>query len=862
MKKALALIFFYCVHLSLFAQNAKVNDLSKFGKTPEERFINLRQLGYGAMQTQKFQDAYTYFKASIEQFEAIGTLKEKNATGANYAKLNNDFGYICDTLGRFNLRIMHTPTAVDYFRDAVKPYLYANNQKAVFNIQKLLAEHYLKENKPDRAVARYQSLLKLIRITDAEVISDAHYEMARIFAQKSDLDSAMATFQTAYTHLKGRKQIAVLYGKIFTFFKDYYEENQSQEAILDFAAQYFAEKIHKEGDPILQGALYIYKAQIELMRGKRGSFFKDITAGIEIFLRENDFSQTAKACILAANTHIDAEEYEKALTYLEEAKKASAQIQNNNKLAAEINGKIAEAERAVRLESAESKSLALDVQMENQRKLYRNVALGGLIILLIIAVVSFINKKKANSLLRKQNEEISRNKIEIEQQRDNIEQQKNQIENAYRNIRLMSEIGQKITATLDLDNVVKIVYDCFGTLVPTDRFAVAVYDEAEKKLNFIKFYENGNAVSMPPFKIEKNEESIFSKSILLKKEYLLNDLSKTAASSLFGENKLPISNKHAGSMICLPLLVEQKSVGLILVETLAPNAYSSKDLVLLRTLASYTSIALDNANAYSIIERKNHHITDSIRYAETIQNALLPENQVFSDSFGDYFVFFRPKDIVSGDFYWTFQNKKKTLVAVVDCTGHGVPGAFMSMIGITLLNDAVSVENLSNPPSILQHLHNGVRKALRQTAETGRANDDGMDVCLCAFEAFSEDSVKVSFAGAKRPLYHLAKPYLVAEEIRGDAKAIGGVQKEPVRTFALKEFIAYKGDCIYLTTDGFADQNNEEKQKFGTNRLKEMLLENAHKNMNTQKLLLTEALDKHSGFAEQRDDVTIIGLKI
>jgi serine phosphatase RsbU (regulator of sigma subunit) len=672
----------------------------------------------------------------------------------------------------------------------------------------------------------------------------------------------MSVFQSGFARMKGRKQNAIMYDKIFKFFKTYYQENQSQEAILDFAAQYFSEKIQKESDPVLQGQIYVLKAQTELLRGKRGSFFKDITAGIEIFKRENEHAQTARACILAANTHIEAEEYEKALTYLDEAKKASAQIQNNNKLIEEVNAKISEAERAVRLESAETKSLALDVQMENQRKLYRNIAVGGLIILLIIAVASFINKRKANLLLSRQNEEINRQKIEIEQQRDNIEQQKNQIENAYQNIRLLSEIGQKITATLDLENVVKIVYDCFGTLIPTDRFGVAVYDESSKYLNFIKFYENGNTIVMPPFKIEKAEESYFSKAVLQRKEFLLNDLSQTSAASLYGENKLPLSNRHAGSMICLPLLVEQKAVGLIVVETLAANAYSSKDLVLLRTLASYTSIALDNANAYTIIERKNRHITDSIRYAETIQNALLPEQQVFADVFSDYFVLYRPKDIVSGDFYWTAKSGKKVIIAVTDCTGHGVPGAFMSMIGITLLNEAVNVKDLTSPPLILQHLHNGVRKALRQTAETGRANDDGMDICLCTFEQYGEDSMKVSFAGAKRPLYHIAKPYLMVEEIRGDSKSIGGVQKESVRTYSLKEFVAFKGDCIYLTTDGYADQNNEEKQKFGTNRLKEMLLENAHKNANTQKLLLTEALNNHAGIAEQRDDITIIGVKI
>ncbi|MCD4692949.1 MAG: tetratricopeptide repeat protein, partial [Calditrichales bacterium] len=233
------------------------------------------------------------------------------------------------------------------------------------------------------------------------------------------------------------------------------------------------------------------------------------------------------------------------------------------------------------------------------------------------------------------------------------------------------------------------------------------------------------------------------------------------------------------------------------------------------------------SEAKEVIEEKNDHIMSSIRYARKIQRAILPVDEKMKDALGDYFVIFKPQAIVSGDFYWFSQINDKIFIAVVDCTGHGVPGAFMSMIGNSLLNKIVNENKIFDPAVIMEHLHNGVRAALKQEGEDVETQD-GMDVCLCVLE-----NNKITFTGAKRPLYHIHNSELV--EIKGDRKSIGGLQKEKKRKFTKNEIDINPGDIIYMTSDGFADQSDTQEKKYGSRRLKEYLQKNAKLSLGEQK---------------------------
>ncbi|MGF1532298.1 MAG: two-component regulator propeller domain-containing protein [Bernardetiaceae bacterium] len=263
-------------------------------------------------------------------------------------------------------------------------------------------------------------------------------------------------------------------------------------------------------------------------------------------------------------------------------------------------------------------------------------------------------------------------------------------------------------------------------------------------------------------------------------------------------------------------------------------------------------------DAYRDIEQKNNSITDSIRYAKTIQEAVLPTRARIRQTFTDGFVLYLPKAIVSGDFFWFVQIKEMSFVAAVDCTGHGVPGAFMSLIGNTLLNEIVNQDQVYEPHQILTKLHERIRVALKQAE---KANEDGMDMVLCRIRS-AEAHIEVTFAGAKRPLYIYEQKSKDLKEMRGDRRSIGGRQKGTRQQFTKHLFLLQPGDVLYLTTDGFADQINAQRQKYGSNHLKTLLQQIAPLDLASQELKLRHTLQSHRQEVPQIDDVTILGLRL
>ncbi len=261
------------------------------------------------------------------------------------------------------------------------------------------------------------------------------------------------------------------------------------------------------------------------------------------------------------------------------------------------------------------------------------------------------------------------------------------------------------------------------------------------------------------------------------------------------------------------------------------------------------------------IQAQNKHIIDSINYAKTIQSAMLPSEAEMKQLFEDSFIVYRPKDIVSGDFYWAIQRDNKKFIAVLDCTGHGVPGAFMSIIGYSLLNELINQQHLTDPAEILTHLHDKVRSILGQNREDN-FNRDGMDIALCVLEE-KNDVTKLLFAGAKRPLLYVNSETQELLQLKGDRKPIGGGLEE-FRTgnFETKEIFLAKGDIFYLYSDGFTDQNNEERRKFGKKRLIHFIKEYAEESLREQKKIFENALVAHQGESLQRDDITLLGVRV
>ena len=259
------------------------------------------------------------------------------------------------------------------------------------------------------------------------------------------------------------------------------------------------------------------------------------------------------------------------------------------------------------------------------------------------------------------------------------------------------------------------------------------------------------------------------------------------------------------------------------------------------------------------IKSQNEHIKSSIRYAKTIQGAILPADSKFK-KFTDFFILYRPKDIVSGDFYWYHETEDYQFITVADCTGHGVPGAFMSMIGTRLFDGIVAERKTHEPAEILEKLSVEIIESLSQNESNNR---DGMDLALIRVEKNKEKNIEIVFEGAKRELIYYEANTKQLKRIKGSRKRIGGVTKlATVAIFENKKIYLNKGDVIYLSTDGYIDQCNVDRKRIGTKALVNRLEQIANEPMTKQKEILEKDLDDWQKETKQRDDIAIVGIKL
>jgi serine phosphatase RsbU (regulator of sigma subunit) len=288
-----------------------------------------------------------------------------------------------------------------------------------------------------------------------------------------------------------------------------------------------------------------------------------------------------------------------------------------------------------------------------------------------------------------------------------------------------------------------------------------------------------------------------------------------------------------------------------------------EDLVNIRTQE------LQKAN--SEINSKNKQITDSIQYAERIQQSVLPKYKVFDENFADYFILFKPRDIVSGDFYWTHKLGSKIIVCAADCTGHGVPGAFMSMLGMSFLKEIVSKSNISKPGLILDELRNEVIRALQQEGKINEAKD-GMDLSLISFDT---ESKILEYAGANNAIYifsanespdfeknkRVRKRENNFYEIQPDKMPIAIYEK--MESFSTFEKKLKTGDRVYLYSDGYADQfGGPNNKKFKYPKFRKIITSTLNKDMTHQFAKLEVAFDEWKKNQSQVDDVTVIGFEV
>ncbi len=482
-------------------------------------------------------------------------------------------------------------------------------------------------------------------------------------------------------------------------------------------------------------------------------------------------------------------------------------------------------------------------------------------------------RAQADSLTLK-NTELNQQKEEILAQTENLKELNEEIsavnsdlstktdalETANRNIENLTSIGQVITSTLKLREVTRVVYENVNNIMDASGFGIGVYRPSENSLDFRGYMEKGKELpdhnepitekaSTLAVQVFNSGETFFSNNLEM-------DFADKSKSFEILQGEVPLS------VIYMPLTYQGEKVGVLTVQSFEKFAYHNEHLELIKGLASYISIALANARGYEIIRANNKSIKDSIRYSQTIQQSFLPSTAQLKQYLGDYFLLYQPKDIVSGDFYWFAhsQETNQTFVAVVDCTGHGVPGSFVSIVGATILNEIVNLYKIYEPAAILEKLNEEVISTLHQGG-TSATNDDGMDVCLCVIEDGESGNKKISFSGAKRDLYFMREGESELGTLSGDKKHIGGMHLK-YKPFTNQTIELSTGDMLYLTSDGLVDQHNLERKKYGTLAFKQLLVEIANLPTQRQAEILHATFERHKGEMKQRDDVTILGIRV
>ena len=258
----------------------------------------------------------------------------------------------------------------------------------------------------------------------------------------------------------------------------------------------------------------------------------------------------------------------------------------------------------------------------------------------------------------------------------------------------------------------------------------------------------------------------------------------------------------------------------------------------------------------TLIEEKNKNITDSINYAKRLQNAILPSVEMINNILPEHFILYQPKDIVSGDFYWVSEHGTKIIVAAVDCTGHGVPGALLSVVGHNAIDKAVNESGITQPSLVMDSMNTIIKKILHQDA--GSDIRDGMDMAMCTYD---KTSGILEYAGANNPLYIISENKLTV--VKASKLTVGSIQEKISDPPFNHSIQLKKGDCFYIFSDGFVDQfGGENSKKFKSSRLQDLLVSLNNKTMQEQKKIILGTLKKWQGNLEQVDDILLIGIRV
>lgn len=448
-------------------------------------------------------------------------------------------------------------------------------------------------------------------------------------------------------------------------------------------------------------------------------------------------------------------------------------------------------------------------------------------------------------------------------------------------------ISEEAHTAINIKEFVATIHGILANLILARNFFVSLYEESSNKYFFPYFEDKYDKIETAG--VHSDYDESLDVRLYDLSGTLTDYVRKTGVPLRFPNeklNKLYESGevRHFGSnstsWLGVPLKLSGTTFGVMVVQTYeTADAYSLKDEELLVFVSDHIARAIESVRAeeklrkqHLLVLQQKQAITDSISYARRIQKAVLPSPTYIDNIMSDYFTIYKPKDIISGDFYWVREMEGFKVVIVADCTGHGVPGALMSMLGVTLLNEQFRTFGIKEPHVILGHLRNKVKEIL---AQEGSANDqkDGIDMAIAILDP---DNLELQFAGANRPLFLFRKKELEAPypddsslendeyhffEIKGDKQPIGIHWEE--KDFTSHYIKLQDQDSFYIFSDGYVDQyGGKKRKKFKTRNFKKLLLSVQPESMENQKKQIEKAFDRWRGNYDQIDDVCVFGVKV
>lgn len=868
----------------------EILNLSKKLKSKKGIYEAQRLQGYIFFHRKDYNKALEIFK-NIEQQAA--QLDEKLIV----ANLLNDIGKAHAALGEIE-------SAIPSFQKSLDLFTHLGDKPKIAEISLALGQIYLDQNKLDKAKENaWRALNFAQKIGDKKIEGAACVEIGyTIQLGEDNLEKALKYYNRAI-------EVGQEYNQEFFFTEAYIRKGQVHVALKEYQkaiddAQIGLVGAQNSGDAALTRLAYsVLSEAYRNLYNKTSEDFQHLEeikteiekkSSIETELKTKEIEQLSKDNLLK-NTLLSQKTSQLYLSiaaiiiFLLLGVLLFFSYREKNRMTLELQ----EANKRIKQKNTE-----IELKRKEIEKAYQRISLQK-------EELENANKKiiRQNNIIEKANSELTQKNKELIQ--------------ANENIKILTEIGQELTQHLEFQSIFEKLHSTLPLLMKLDVFGVYLYNDKTGILNYEYNVENG--ICLPPLAVNiHNEKVLAAWCIHHKQPILIDDYEREYPN--YDVVRLEVIGQRPSAVLYVPLFIEEKVIGCMTVQSFQSHAYNLQHLEILKTLGVYAAIAIDNAqifkalaeqkknlelanqeilsksaevqNAYeeiraqneqleeatAIIIEQNRSITDSIQRAKFIQEAMLSAHHQIQKALPYSFVLFKPQNIVSGDFYWIGFQDEKLILAAADCTGHGVPGALLAMLGATFLNRIILENKITAPSQILNLLNKDILINLNQL-EPNSPSDDGMEIAICVIDI---ENSRVVFSGAKRPLFIVRNNEVL--EYKNNNFAIGKETLDPIKLAKLKtgipttllgrEYFIHgfqeetinltPGDMLYLFSDGFVDQKKPGKgdTRYKTSRFKQFLIQ-IHQRKTTEQLeLLNQEIENWRGEHRQVDDILVIGLRI